>query len=836
VARFWTAVFDFFAARRGALALGVVAVLGLAWLGSARLTYDEDVFELLPRDEPAVVEARLALARFRTIERIVIGVEAPDTARAVAASDRLALKLAAVQGIRSVTHRVDDEAVMALALACENRLPEMFDEDLAREAEDATTAGAFARRLQAFVDRQQGAGGLALPTESQSFRADPFGLNALMMRRFESLGGGFQARLEGGRPVSLDGRMALLLCEAETRASDSGAARALMARIDETCADAGPGVTVHVIGGHRSAADNSETIYRDVALTNSASIAGVLLCFLLAFRGLTPLLAMLVPVSFGFFLALGLQGWRGGSISAITAGFGAAMMGIAGDYAIHLVAAIPRAEGESGRERVRAALGHVSWPVFIAMLTTLVALLALGFSGFAGLRQLAFIAVAGCAACYLFSMVVTPHLLGGYARRRALAARPSPLERAIEAGDRLRRRALWPLVLGCLAVTLALGCGLAFVRLDGDVSNLDGKSPRTREAEAAIQRAFGAQGLRRTLAVTGGEDLEQALRNHEQVVRALREAGALDIESPSRVLPSSAARAANLERWQAFWGNGRLARVKAEMLEARAELRLPEGGSRSVSFSEARRDGFFAAFFASVEARQQPLVPEALLAGKAGALFENFLLREGGRIHIGATARLAPGDQPEVLARRMALVRAQAPGALLLNRQNVAGHVVGLIARDLLVIGGLSLALVVALVLLNARGAGDVLTSLVTVAGALVWTFGGLGWLGVPVNVITVLVAVFIAGLGVDYGIFVVETYRESRDSEDAHHRLVGAGTGVAASALTTLAGFGALTLARHPALFSVGLCTTLGILSSLALSVLCVPSLMDLRLRRAGP
>jgi predicted RND superfamily exporter protein len=108
-----------------------------------------------------------------------------------------------------------------------------------------------------------------------------------------------------------------------------------------------------------------------------------------------------------------------------------------------------------------------------------------------------------------------------------------------------------------------------------------------------------------------------------------------------------------------------------------------------------------------------------------------------------------------------------------------------------------------------------------------------MGWMGVSFNIINTLVTVFIAGLGIDYGIFVVQTYREATDAQDVHRRLVKAATGISAAALTTLFGFGSLALASHPALFSVGITTTIGVLSALVLAVFVVPSIMDWRMGR---
>ena len=96
--------------------------------------------------------------------------------------------------------------------------------------------------------------------------------------------------------------------------------------------------------------------------------------------------------------------------------------------------------------------------------------------------------------------------------------------------------------------------------------------------------------------------------------------------------------------------------------------------------------------------------------------------------------------------------------------------------------------------------------------------FGAMGWLGIQFNLFNVIATILIIGLGVDYGIFMVckisETYGHDTDRA------------VLFSGLTTLAGFGALILARHPALHSIGLTVILGIGAAIPSALFVIPAL----------
>lgn len=830
----WLQIFDAARRRKWLLPLLLVVVAGLSALGAMRLRFTEDVFELLPQDDPAVNEGRLALARFRTLERIVIDVQAPDAARVVAGVDSVAGALEKTPGISKVTYRVSDDALADIAQIYDGRTPLLFDEALKADVEARIAPGEFDRRLQDFVDNAEGKSGIQATTAQ--FRRDPYAFQEVMLRRFAKLNSGFEVQLVRGHLVSGNGRHGLIIAEASIPASNTREGRALMREIDGIVAKLPPGTSARVIGGHRSAADNADVLEADIKLTVATSVLGVLVIFLLAFRGVMPVFATLGAVGLGFGAALGVQGVTVGSLSAITAGFGAALLGIAVDYTIHLSAAVSGSRGETPAARIRDALVHVAKPNFLAMLTTVLAICTLWFSRFAGLSQLAEIAAVGVACAFVFAMVLGPVVLLPFARG---APKTNPLEWIVDKAARRRTQAPLPLLIVCALATPVLGVGLLWLSIDGDVTHLDGKSAQTREAEDLVAKTYGGATLRRTLIVSGADNLEAALAENDNVARALGSVGAPRYESIAWVLPAQSTQRANIARWRAFWNEARITQLKQRMAAVKA-TRHTEAGPKEVSFTQERLGSYFAEFFASLTPPEklETLDASSLRSRPLWDLVRNYVSESQGRVNVASLAMLShegetdPGSRAaiEIEGRRIGELKAMAPSALMLNRAVFASHIVGLVKADLLLLGGLSLLLVIVVLWLSFRDHMDVIVALIPVGGGLIWTLGAMGWMGVSFNIINTLVTVFIAGLGIDYGIFVVQTYREGTDADDVHRRMVKAATGISAAALTTLFGFGSLALAAHPALFSVGITTTIGVLSALLLSVLAVPSVMEWR------
>lgn len=152
-----------------------------------------------------------------------------------------------------------------------------------------------------------------------------------------------------------------------------------------------------------------------------------------------------------------------------------------------------------------------------------------------------------------------------------------------------------------------------------------------------------------------------------------------------------------------------------------------------------------------------------------------------------------------------------------------------LIVQDMIVT--LSIAAVIILVLLFfiQRSVPVGLVVFTPLMLGLVWTMGTMGWLGIKLSLPTVAVGAMILGLGVEYGAFMVERYKEARkkgkDQEGAVVEAVhGIGSAISGSGLTTIIGFSALSFSVLPMLQHMGQILALGIFFSLLSALFVTP------------
>jgi uncharacterized protein len=108
-------------------------------------------------------------------------------------------------------------------------------------------------------------------------------------------------------------------------------------------------------------------------------------------------------------------------------------------------------------------------------------------------------------------------------------------------------------------------------------------------------------------------------------------------------------------------------------------------------------------------------------------------------------------------------------------------------------------------------------------------TMGVLGVLGVPLNPANLIALPLIVGVGVDNGVHVLHDYAD-RVPGKLYRLGAATGRGILVAALTTILGFGTLTLARHRGMASLGLTLTLGVTFCMIAALVLLPAVLRLR------
>jgi predicted RND superfamily exporter protein len=128
----------------------------------------------------------------------------------------------------------------------------------------------------------------------------------------------------------------------------------------------------------------------------------------------------------------------------------------------------------------------------------------------------------------------------------------------------------------------------------------------------------------------------------------------------------------------------------------------------------------------------------------------------------------------------------------------------------------------------------DVLLAMLPLVFSGLFTLASMVLLGISFNFANVIALPLILGVGIDYGVYIVQ---RGRGSEAAAANLLrsGAARAVFFGALTTIASFGNLVWARHPGTVSLGILLTVGLGLTLICALVFLPSLMLWHVRRVA-
>jgi len=769
--------------RRRTIAFALIAAI-MGVYCALHLRVGSDITRFLPMgsdSDLAALSSRLADSPLT--RTLVISLEADELSTAIAAARELSDALRPhpeVAWIRSGLDETDIEQVFELYFP--HRLGFLSD-DPERELPDRLTESALRERARALRLR------LASPA-SGLFKAlaarDPLG-------SFETLVGRMRAdqpalRDEAGQLVTNDGRFAIVLLGTKHSAFDTGTQGPLLAELyrhfEEIATRRGGGLELELasVGAFAMAAETA--IKADVYLIAAFSFVGVALLFTAFVQSLRGFLVATVPPLSGILTATTVGLLVFGELDGMTMVFGASLMGIVIDYSNHLLLHHGLAATAVSPQQVALRLRP---SLLLGALTTVASFVGLGLTPFPAFRQMAAFAITGVLAGLAVSLWVLPELLQSVPPLPTRAANVATrLDSAFRRLTRLPRLVLLaPIALGLLAAF-----ALPAVQWSDDLSQLTQFDPELVDEDRRVrERVAQLEGGRFVIAIAA--DSEAALLKNDEIHERLQPVVAAGAVGGIRSLHS-------LVWSQALQGrNYDLLREDPE-LYARLDAAFEQEGFRP---------GAFSAFGDALAAPPPtPLRIEALQESPLAQMLAPFVFDLGDRTAVVTYLR----DLDDPVAVQQAL--AGLDDVHLLDRRSFVSDIYSEFRetslRQILFGGGLVLLLLA----VRYRAMRPVLAAFVPSVLVTLIVLAVLATIGAPANLLHVMSLVMVMGIGVDYGIFCVDSARWREDFGATLLSLL-------LSCLTTAFVFGSLAFSSQPSLRAIGITTGVGVLLSFLLA-----------------
>jgi len=726
-----------------------------------------------------------------------------------------------------------------LLAAMQNELPRVINGLMAALGQDGAYQSPWPKKLGEDEKQQK----------VQAAAVQPLGLPPLM-----SFTPGIdltpaEAEAAEARLLSTDGRMGFILLRLLEEDTQSFAQNSQSIEfLRQLIADIGarhPEVKIGLTGLPIIEYDEMRASERSMSLATVLSFLGVLAVMIVTFGGVRHSVMAMGALVLGMIWACAWAALTIGYLNILSIAFGSILFGLGIDYGIYYISHyLDRRRGSpSTSTALVETAGRVGPGILTGAVTAAIAFFAAGFTEFPGVAQLGLLAGVGILLCWLAQMTVLPALICLVDADGPMLNLPAPLDicRWLRPLFAFPRCSLVVLVLA----TLLTAAGVSYLRYDYNLLNLQ---PEGLESVDWEHKLFSQTNRSAWYALSIADTAEEALAKKEaflrlpMVERVVEVASRLpkDVEEKRPLVESIHRRLANLphtapeipvlplsEMERLLSTAESLISSQAGAATAAAELRRlrenlqripPEEYLRRVRAYQQRMASDLLARLRALQAASDPVPP--CVADLPEGVACRFVGKTGRfALQVYSKANIWEVGPMEQFVRQVRSVDPEATGNPL-QVHEASRHM----KRSFEEAACYALLLIVPVVLLDFRRLDHTLLALLPMSVGLLQTLGLMGLLDIPLNQANMILLPLVLGIGIEDGIHLLHDLR----GQGKHYR--GAGNAVivavVVNSLTTMVGFGALMIASHRGLQSLGRVLTLSMGCCLICSLL-LPNLL---------
>ncbi|GFO61283.1 transporter [Geomonas silvestris] len=604
------------------------------------------------------------------------------------------------------------------------------------------------------------------------------------------------------------------------------------------------------------------TSQKDISFATIVSLALTVVLLLLAFRGVLNVIAAMVSLLVAISLSFGFATLAVGHLNILSMVFAIMLIGIGIEYGIQVVLRYQEElrQGVPELEAIGTGVNRNVWAIVMAAATVAAAFLTFVFTDFRGIAELGIIAAGGVAICVAITFTVLPAMLVLLSRFR----KPKQVKPVRPAADGRRFNLIFGHPKAVIALTALLCAGslypLTHIAFDYNLMNLQAKglesvtyayklmrskenagyfaavTANTREEVAAKTKALEA-----LPAVDHVVSIDSFVPDHQK--EKLAELAAIRQEL-SGINPGKYEEELSLMELPTVFENFRTSTVKFKeklVAEKRPEAK-PVGNFLAILDT----------FFAGLE-KEKDRNAVGMLSDFQGGMFRDLpdkigLLKES----LNATPITDADIPPELRARFVGktgkfMLQVAPKGEIfdlkplknyLDQVRSVDPHASGepvmvyesmTIMRDAYRMAFIyAFAAIVGILLVTFRSLKFTLIGLVPLVVGVLFMVSGMYLFGVSFNSANIIVMPLVLGIAVDSGIYIINRFRREEGSA-ASVVMSSTGVGVLLNTLTIMASFGALMVAHHQGVFSIGAVMSLGMVACQIAFMVTLPAVLTL-------
>lgn len=796
-------IFHFFN-RKKALFASVITVFSLVLMAVAsQITFEEDISKLIPQNsENKQLQKVLQTAHFS--DKIVVILNRKDngsldqlTQYAEAFIDSVNLNLP--DYTKAIQGQVDDNTIFeTLNFVYENAPLFLTDSDY-KILKNRRQKDSILKRTETNYKTLVSPSGLIA---KQTIVKDPLGISLLAVQHLQKLGIHKDFHLKNGFIVSKDESHLLLFITPQYGSSETNKNVAFAQKLyniqEKLNAEFAEKVSSEYFGGTLIAVANAQQIKTDIKLTISIALTILMVLFIVFYKKLSIPLILFSPTLFGGLLSVAILFLIRDTISAISLGIGAVLLGVTLDYSLHILTHI------RNKETITELYKSVTKPILMSSLTTALAFLCLLFIDSQALQDLGLFAAISVLGASVFALLFIPQVYT--VKSSVKASRKTIIDGIARFPFHSKKLIIGTVILLCITSLFTYNN----VKFNQDISKLNYMPPAIKNAEQRLEKLTNAAS-KSLYVVTFNDTLQKALEANDTILTTLNtleeQKLITSFNSVGALVHSEKKQLEKIRQWQSFWSPQHIDSTKQQLIASGKQF-----GFKPETFN---------AFYTLLESPFSTLTLQDYTSLNTISI-DDFIATKNG-FHTVSSLVTLEENQVDHLKESFKNVK----NTLVIDRQAINETLLGNLKNDFNRLIMYSFAVVVILLLLFYRNLKLTLVTIIPIMLTWCITIGIMGLFHIEFNIFNVIISTFIFGLGIDYSIFITNGLLQQQKTGVIALPLYK--TSVILSVITTIFGVGVLVFAKHPALYSISIVTIIGITSALIVAFTIQPILFNI-------
>lgn len=783
----------------------LLVFVGLFFLAS-KIRFEEDITKLIPTSKKTKITHKI-LQQVNFADKIVVYLEANKNGTVNDLTTYASAYISALKTngfssyIKDIQGNIEETQIEETLNFIYNNLPLFLNETdyqniskkLSKSALDSITKNNYKTLLSP-------SGIIA----KKNIIRDPLGLTFIGLKKLQNLQGNDNFELKNGFLVTKDHKNLLLFIKPKLPSNETDKNTDFVTKLyqiqDKLNTKFRNKVHSELYGSTVIAVANASQIKKDIQFTVGIAMSILMLILILFYKKLYTPLILFTPTIFGGLVAVSFLFLLKGTISGISLGIGAVLLGITLDYSLHILTHFKE------KKDVTHLYSDVVKPTLMSSITTAIAFLCLLFLKSEALQDLGIFASVSVISASIFALIFIPFIY-----------QPTNVTKSSNIIEKIAKIHYHKNYIFIGGLLLLLGLSFFFskkVLFDNDISKMNYQTEALQKTEQKLNKLTNTN-AKSLYSVSYGTSINKALNSNNIISKKLQQLknnGKIgSYNTIGSIVLSEEAQQKKHANWNTFWTNTKKDSLQKNLITLGSSL-----GFKPVTFHQ---------FYQLLNKKFSLKTINDYKQLKT--LFVDDFISSKDSLHTVTSLVKITHNNYEEVTQELKKFNNQ----LVIDRQQMNETFLGNLKTDfnhLLQYSFIALLLILLLFFKNIE-----LTFITITPIVITWliTVGIMGILGINFTIFNIIISTFIFGLGVDYSIFItnglVKQYTYGNKELKTYK------TSILLSVITTILGVGVLIFAKHPALKSISLVSIIGIISAMLVAYTIQPLLFNILVKK---